>query len=235
MSDHAALATWIQPQHLDGDSLRSYHKEFSQLPARAVVLQNFLVDRTADRLARFLAEEASFRREYGLYSAEGEISQETWQAAPEKDRFFRLSRLASIPDQFRLSPNTLAYLRFRQTFQRPEYKAFFEDLCGFPLGASDDFGVHCMTVGDFLRPHSDNNRNRRIALVIYLSPNWQPIFGGALRIVDGHGAVTVVEPVYNSMVVFDVLADTEHFVEPIAPSAGDNQRLTIGGWYHQPD
>ena len=37
------------------------------------------------------------------------------------------------------------------------------------------------------------------------------------------------------MVVFDVLAETEHRVTPVEPAAGDRARLTIGGWYHRPD
>jgi Rps23 Pro-64 3,4-dihydroxylase Tpa1-like proline 4-hydroxylase len=89
-----------------------------------------------------------------------------------------------------------------------------------------------MKAGDFLKPHNDDNRNRSLALVIYLSADWAPHFGGALNVVDGEGRTTKIEAEYNSMVVFDVAADTRHFVDPIPQ---DNfARVTIGGWYHKP-
>ena len=74
---------------------------------------------------------------------------------------------------------------------------------------SDDFGSHSMTAGDFLKQHDDNNRNRRLALVLYLSPDWKPEYGGSLKIADpaGDGESTVAAN-YNSLVAFDTLAGT---------------------------
>ena len=92
-----------------------------------------------------------------------------------------------------------------------------------------------MKSGDCLNPHNDDNRNRRLALVIYLSVDWESGFGGALNVIDSQGRRTKIEAEYNSMVVFDVAAGTTHLVAPISPKAGDSARLTIGGWYHKPD
>jgi Rps23 Pro-64 3,4-dihydroxylase Tpa1-like proline 4-hydroxylase len=235
MIDGSALGGWIKPQHFEADALERYRNEFQSHPAKVIVLEDFLVEKMADRLTKFLTSEARFSKEHGIYSEEGAVTEERWRAAEEQDRFFRLGKLSATPPEFQMSPNTLTYLKFRQTFQRPEFKEFFEELTGLSLGASDDFGVHSMTTGDFLRPHSDDNRNRRVALVIYLSPRWEPDFGGALNVLDRDGNVTVVQPGYNSMVVFDVLAETTHLVEPVTPAAGDHARLTIGGWYHRPN
>lgn len=232
--DAQALSSWIQPPHLEPERLASYRDAFQQHPARVIVLEDFLADGVLDKLTKFLLTEARFRREYGLASVDGAVDEDRWVAAPEEDRFFRMNRLAEIPPELQFSPNALAYLRFRQTFQRDEYRHFFEELCGLELSASDDFGVHRMESGDYLRAHSDDNRNRRVALVIYLTPGWRAEYGGSLHITDSAGRETVVHPVYNSMVVFDVLAETEHFVEAVRPDAGDNARLTIGGWYHRP-
>ena len=229
------LSTWIQPQHLQEDVLFSYRKSFEEHPARFVVLKQFLTDPMAERLAKFLKDEAEFRSEYGLYSVEDEaVSEEKWQVATDEDRFFRLSKITGAPPQYRLSPNMLTYLQFRRAFQTEGFKSFFEELSGMELGWSDDFGSHSMKAGDFLRAHNDDNRNRRIALVIYLTPGWEPAFGGTLNIVDAQGRASKVEAEYNSMVVFDVAAGTTHFVEPIDPAAADRTRLTIGGWYHKP-
>ena len=57
-----------------------------------------------------------------------------------------------------MSSNALTYLKLRETFQQPAFESFFEDSTGMSLGASDDFGVHSMRVGDYLRPHADDNK-----------------------------------------------------------------------------
>ncbi len=235
MIDRQRLASWIQPQHLDDQALEMYKNAFTSHAARLVVIQDFLVPPVADRLSRFLANEADFRPEYGLYSIEGAVKEEEWLLADDKDRFFRLGKLVGTPPQFQTSPNALTYLQFRMAFQRPEFKAFFEAIADMPLGWSDDFGAHSMTRGDFLRPHSDDNRSRQLALVIYLTPGWKPEFGGLLRVVHKDGGFTDVEPEYNSIIAFDVLAAPAHLVSPVqSDDAGPKQRLSIGGWYHEP-
>jgi 2OG-Fe(II) oxygenase superfamily len=234
MVNRTALETWIKPQHLEENALQKYREEFWAHPSRVILLEDFLSDNIANKLHTFLSREAQFATEYGLYSVEGAADEAQWLEADEEDRFFRLGKLAATPPEFRLSPNTLTYLKFRQTFQRPEFTEFFETLTGISLGSSDDFGVHSMGTGDFLRAHSDDNKNRRIALVIYLSPDWERSYGGNLQLFDKDGALTEIVPSYNSMVVFDVLAETTHLVTPVEPAAGNLTRLTIGGWYHQP-
>ena len=231
--DASWLQTWIQPEHLDTGTLAHYREDFVSHPARLVFIENFLAPQVAERLSRFLEREAEFRAEYGLYSVEDAVKEEDWIAAAEADRFFRLRKLMSTPSRFQMSPNALTYLQFRKAFQRAEFKAFFETISDLSLGWSDDFGAHSMIEGDFLRAHSDDNRNRRLAIVIYLSQGWRREFGGMLHVIDRDGRVTEIEPVYNSMVAFDVLAAPAHLVLPIMSAAGDKPRLTIGGWYHK--
>jgi hypothetical protein len=234
MLDRERLAPWIQPQHLEDEALETCRRAFTGHPARMVVVREFLVPQVAERLGTFLANEAEFRSEYGLYSIEGAVGEAEWQRADDADRLFRLGRLVGTPPEFRTSPNALTYLQFRMTFQRPEFKAFFESISGMPLGPSDDFGSHRMAAGDLLRPHSDDNRDRQLALVIYLTPGWRPEYGGLLRVTDAAGGVTDVEPEYNSMVAFDVLTAPAHEVSAVRPPRdGPNARFTIGGWYHK--
>lgn len=76
--------------------------------------------------------------------------------------------------------------------------------------------------------------DRRLALVLYLSPDWKPEYGGNLKILDPDGNESTVEAKYNSLVAFDTLAGTTHCVVPVAEAAGTRKRLTIGGWYHTP-
>jgi Rps23 Pro-64 3,4-dihydroxylase Tpa1-like proline 4-hydroxylase len=232
--DRLKLAAWIQPQHLEESALEQYQQAFTSHPAHLVVIKDFLKPEIAERLSRFLSSEAEFRSEHGLYSVEGAVKEEDWLRADEQDRLFKLGKLVGTPPQFQTSPNAMTYLRFRMTFQRPELKSFFEAISGMPLGASDDFGAHSMTSEDLLRPHSDDNRNRQIALVIYLSPGWKPEYGGQLRVTHLDGQDTIVEAEYNSMIAFNVLTHSAHVVEPVTRNGdGGKRRLTIGGWYHR--
>jgi hypothetical protein len=232
--DRQKLGAWIQPQHLEDAALAEYEKSFVSHPARLVVIKNFLQPAVAERLSRFLSSEAEFKDEYGLYSIEGAVKEEDWRRAAEDDRLFKLGKLVGTPPQFQTSPNAMTYLQFRMTFQRPELKGFFEAISGMPLGASNDFGAHSMTQDDLLRPHSDDNRNRQLALVIYLSPGWKPEYGGQLRVTHLDGKETMVEAEYNSMIAFNVLTHSAHVVEPVRSNdGGTKRRLTIGGWYHR--
>jgi hypothetical protein len=226
------LAAWIQPQHLDSRALERYRACFESHPARLVSLENFLQPDVADRLSRFLAGEAEYATEYGLYSADGAVAEDVWQAADAEDRFFRLSKLTGTRGH-QMSRNALTYVQFRQAFQRPEFRAFFEALSGLPLAWSDDFGSHAMRQGDFLRAHSDDNKNRQLALVIYLSPGWEARLGGVLHVVDKDGSDTPIVPHFNRLVAFDVLTDSQHFVTAVSTDAGSSPRLSIGGWYQR--
>jgi 2OG-Fe(II) oxygenase superfamily len=235
MLDSTALASWIKPQHLEDSTLGAYRESFNAHPSRMTVLEDFLLDDVAEKLSLFLRTEGEFRPEYGLYSVEDDpVDEATWSSAPDDDRFFRYGKLVGTPPEFLVSPNALSYLQFRHAFGTEPFKAFFEHLSGLELSSKDDFGAHLMGPGDFLRPHSDDNRDRRLAIVIYLTPGWQPEQGGALHVVKEGAEETIVPAAYNSIVVFDVLADTLHYVEPIAATS-DAARATIGGWYHKPN
>jgi len=87
--------------------------------------------------------EAEFQTVYGLYSAGPKWpSEETWLRAEESDRFFRFSKLVGVSPKYRLSSNTLSYLRFRSAFDDGGLRLSFERLSGLRLGSSDSFGCH---------------------------------------------------------------------------------------------
>lgn len=234
--DKSALASLVPAEHLEPSALESQRAKFQSNPASFIVFEDFLHPALAEHLSEFLRHEANFEMEFGLYSAEEhKVDESQWLAAPEDDRFFRYGRLVGTSPQFQFSPNSLAYLQFRKAFQTDEnLRSFFQETTGLELARSEDFGSHSMGAGDFLKEHDDNNRNRRLALVLYLSPDWTVDLGGSLHIVDSGGRESIVAPGYNSLVAFDTLAGTVHFVEPIGDSAGDQRRVTIGGWYHTP-
>ena len=231
----SALTSLVGQNHLTEEAIRSYRSSFESTPARYVVLEDFLQPSLAERLSAFLESEADYATEYGLYGIDEGVDEQRWNAAGEDERFFRFSKLVGIDPKYALSDNALAYLRFRSTFQRDaDLRAYFESVTGMRLAQSDDFGSHCMKSGDFLKSHDDDNKDRVLALVLYLSPDWQAEYGGTLRIVKPDGEELTVEARYNSLVAFDTRAGTTHYVVPIGERAGARKRLTIGGWYHAP-
>jgi hypothetical protein len=234
MVDTEALAAWIQPQHLTADALESYRRTMAEHPARMVVLHDVLTEGAATRLAAFLADDAIYEVEHGLYSQHDGADADSWEAAPVEDRFFRFGKLAGQRPEAMLSDNMLTYLQWRSFVTEGPFRGLFESLTGMPLGLSDDFGCHRFRVGDFLLAHDDANRNRRVALVMYLTPPWRPEFGGALSMTAADGSVDRVEASFNTMVVFDTLAGSSHHIERIEDAAGDEARHTFGGWFPNP-
>lgn len=227
----AALTPWIDARHLDDDVLRGYREAFAADPARMQVLEGFLRPEVAERLAAFMASEADFSPEWGLYSAEGGVDEATWEAAPEEDRFFRFGKLRGIRPEAALSDNALTYMRFRSFVTEPAFRELFEAITGLELGPSDDFGLHAFHAGDFLLDHDDANKDRRVALVMYLTPGWRPEFGGALLMRDAGGGERRFHAAFNSLAVFDTTAGSTHLVERVEEAAGDLARRTFGGWF----
>jgi 2-oxoglutarate-Fe(II)-dependent oxygenase superfamily protein len=231
MLDTDALAAWIQPHHLTQDSLARSRDAMASHPSRMVVLHDLLTEPVASRIAAFLADQALYTVERGLYSRHEGVDAEAWEAAPADDRFFRFGKLTGQRPEAMLSDTMLTYLQWRTFVTEPAFRGFFEALTGMSLGPSDDFGCHEFRVGDFLLAHDDANRNRRVALVLYLTPAWRPEFGGALSMTAADGSVDRVEASFNTMVVFDTLAGSSHHIERIEAAAGDQARRTFGGWF----
>lgn len=234
MFDARALSQWIQPHHLSDEAVAGYRTTLEAHPAKMVVIHDFLTDEAAGHLADFLAREAVFEVEHGLYAVEGSVPEARWEAASEEDRFFRFGKLTGQRPEAMLSDNMLAYLQWRGSVTEQPFHDFCQDVAGMPLGASDDFGCHEFNVGDFLLAHDDANRDRRLALVMYLTPGWTSVFGGALHMTAADGIVDVTQADYNSIVFFDTLAGSSHRVATIEPAAGDLARRTFGGWFPNP-
>jgi hypothetical protein len=233
MPDLTALASWVQAHHWQGHALQAYRQALASHPARLLVLRRFLLDGVADRLNRFLAGEVEFQTVYGLYSAkDGYVTADEWLQAETDDHLLKFGELSGPRPGFQLSPNLLTYLRFRKAFCDPAFTAFFQEISGQSLGSST-FSAHAMKVGDFIHEHDDAVQNRRLAYVLYMSSRWQPRFGGALRMIALDGQVFDIEAEYNSLVIFDVTAETRHYVAPIAVEAGETIRVSLGGWFRE--
>ena len=231
MLETAALSPWIGPQHLEEDALAGYRADMAKHPARMIVLHDVLVPQAADRLAAFLERGATFSVEHGLYSTEAPVDAAAWERAPAPDRFFRFGKLSGQRPEAMLSDEMLTYLQWRTFVTEAPFRRFIEAVSGLALGPSDDFGCHEFNVGDFLLAHDDANRGRRLALVLYLTPGWEPSYGGALSMTAADGTTERTEATFNSMAVFDTTAGSAHHVERIEEAPAGTARRTFGGWF----
>ena len=227
--DTAWLSGWIQPHHLQTAAIAAHRAAFAAHPAAVVVIPSFLRTECAAALSAFLANEAEFRREFGLHSQRHPVAEADWRAAPPGDRFYQMGVMSGVRPDFRLSPNLWTHLRFLRAIEDERFIAFMEHLTGFAL-ARPRITVHAMAEDDFLLSHTDEIDDRRLGLVMYLSQGWRPDFGGVLKLYDGANSSWDFVPEYNSLALFDVTRQVEHEVTAIQPAAGLAARLTISGW-----
>lgn len=231
MIDEAWLGTWFEPRHVDAAGVARLRGEFERHPARLVVLSNALRDPVAARLEAFLEHDVRWERRRQLERDRGsgrETGPQAWDEAPEEERFFRYD-VGEMP-KGPLNPRIAEALRFTLALRDPRMLAYFGAITGVrPVPGTVTF--HAMSSGDFLRPHDDDSRGRRLAFIAYLTSGWRPEYGGSLVVRDREGRRTEIEPTAASLVVFDVTAHEAHWVEPVRPEAGPLRRLSIGGWF----
>jgi hypothetical protein len=231
VTDHAGLEGWVQPQHLEAGAVRSLHSRFTGHPARLLRVSDFLRPEIAARIGDFLCRQAEFERTQGLLARNGPASREEWEATPDAGRLFTFERLVGPRPEARLSPGFIQFARLRKALEAAACLEYFGQLTGLTLEALSGFTVQSLGPGDYLRPHQDAFAQRKLAFILYLNSRWEPGFGGALRVVDHAGAEHVLEVEYNSLVLFDVHTHEHHEILPIHPAAGDERRITVGGWY----
>jgi 2OG-Fe(II) oxygenase superfamily len=100
-------------------------------------------------------------------------------------------------------------------FASERFVAFLGELTGFEGLRADDVmdggGLHRSVRGGFLNVHSDFTAHhskptwrRRINLLLYLNPTWDPAWGGQLQLwsKDMQRAVTAVAPEGNRLLIF---------------------------------
>lgn len=76
-----------------------------------------------------------------------------------------------------------------------------------------------------LAPHTDNQKGRDLAMIIYLSKGWKPEYSGELNLINPDGVgFAKVEPVFNRAAFFPLGPKSWHSVSPIK---GDWVRTTL--------
>lgn len=232
MLDTPWLGRWFSAPHLAPGAISAWRDAFAAHPARVIHLPGALTPPLADAVAGFLHDEAEFTTGHGLLTRYGFVPEHEFHAAPEAERFFRYGAVARVAGPAARTPRFRAFAELLAALADPRTRALFAALTGRELGGFTA-SARRMAAGDFLVPHADDVGGRELSFVIYLSPGWAPAWGGELRLDAGDGSFPhVVEPRFNSMVVFD--ARTWHVIAPFRPGLGANARATIGGWFTAP-
>ena len=143
----------------------------------------------------------------------------------------------------KLPPATLGLIDFCST---PEFLGFLEQLTSIDALIPDPYlfggGIHSTINQGFLKMHADFNWHnklqlyRRLNVLIYLNPNWDPAWGGDLRLArsldQGLRVEQAIFPEFNTMVVFNTTDSSFHgHPDPMQLPAG-MARNSIALYYY---
>ncbi len=120
----------------------------------------------------------------------------------------------------------------------PAFVHWLSQLTGIPELLSDDMleggGLHQSGAGGFLNVHTDFSNHhyhrhwrRQVNLILYLSPNWQQQWGGALELWDREmrRCVVKVPPLFNEALIFRTDDISYHgFPDPLRCPEGESRK-----------
>lgn len=125
-----------------------------------------------------------------------------------------------------------------QQFNSEPFVAWLSKLTGIPNLKADEMleggGLHQSKPGGFLNIHADflahphkPKWHRRVNVLLYLNPNWESSYGGALQLwsKDMKTCEAAVEPLFNRLVVFSTTKTSWHgFPDPITCPEGETRK-----------
>lgn len=130
----------------------------------------------------------------------------------------------------------------------PEFVSWLSKVTGIPGLLADDSleggGLHQSGPGGFLNVHTDfrthhyhKNWRRRVNLILYLNPDWNERWGGAIELWDRdvRECVAKVPPLLNDVLIFETNEISYHgFPEPLSCPEGQS-RKSLALYYYTID
>ena len=166
------------------------------------------------------------------------------EAAPWQEFDNKTELKLALADTSRMGPVTRNLLA---EFNGQAFVEFLESVTGIDGLVPDPHyaggGLHQIRAGGFLKVHADFNWNARLRLyrrlnaLLYLNRDWDSSYGGALELWDRemNGAVRVVPPVFNRMVLFATNDDAFHgHPEPLT-CPPERARRSLALYYYSND
>jgi len=122
-----------------------------------------------------------------------------------------------------------------KVFASSSTKAWVTRLSGRSCPGPVQFSASWYLPGDYSLPHNDiaesgENSNRQVAFVWHLAKDWRSEWGGALF---WCARAYYLPPVFNTLLLFNVGTESNHFVTHVSPYA-QGKRLAINGWWTGP-
>ena len=207
-----------------------------------VHIPNILTEQSAARVHRCLEQET----DYVLLAKNGPEDGHTWRVATltqqqhgalmaqaytaARDAFHFLYDAHAMSNDGEPYPDPSHYLSAVTAFlNSPPMLDFIRRVTAKPVAYASAQATRYRP-GQFLNQHDDGNgRNRQVAYVLNLTPQWRADWGGALLFSDRPGHISEgYLPAYNALNLFSV--PQEHMVGFVAPFAGA-ARYSITGWF----
>jgi len=127
----------------------------------------------------------------------------------------------------------------------PAFVHWLSELTGIPNLLSDDMleggGLHQCGAGGFLNVHTDfsnhhyhKNWRRQVNLILYLNPDWEEQWGGALELWDREmrRCVVKIPPLFNDALIFRTDEISYHgFPDPVR-CPRDESRKSLALYYY---
>ena len=229
------LADFVDSQHLSPDAVSTYNDAFFCHEMRLLQIDNFLRPDIVQKVSKCLLRgEVEWEQIYGLkHRKPHSVNKETFLEVDDAERFFTFKRCVGVTPEHSDSENAYAYDALCNAFVGQAMCDWVSEVTRVAIHReATEVTTHAYADSDYLRTHSDTDGNRRLAFIVYLTPNWTAEKGGALHMIGHDLAEIPIQATFNRFVMFDVMAHKAHFIAPIT-TAQDTPRVTIGGWFHQ--
>jgi hypothetical protein len=112
-------------------------------------------------------------------------------------------------------------------FDSPETKELISRLTNRDCAGDVALAANLYLPGDYALPHSDSTGTRSVTFIWYLTTDWDPLWGGQLHWCPSW---RIVQPSFNSLILFNVSEETRHYVAHVRPTAR-GRRYTLNGWW----
>lgn len=200
-------------------------------PSRLVQIGSFLSASVVDTISGLLSKRVEFGSVYGLHETPGHIvERDEWLKSEGENRFFHYEMMTGIAGAA-VGKDTLTFLKLRQFLSSDAFCEFGRQVTDEDIASVTEARIHRLRQGHYLRPHNDRSGTRKIAYILYLGRGWQSQFGGQLTLVGKDGSQHQYEPIYNSLLLFDVTQNKEHHIEELTSQSKGFSRDTMSGWF----
>lgn len=233
------LENWIDRSHLSPESQAAHAASFSASPHASIAIDDFLQPEKLAALRRVFSTEGRFEvRHYLKGSAvrpgeKGEVpvAAEVWSAASDTDRASVEYTFVDAQPDFRVGLGIVTQCKFRELMGSPEFMDYLGAVTGIRPETLTGMMTRMVAAGQYIRPHSDFRPTRDLCGVFYLSPGWEPAFGGRFRHSGARSDDTAVEPLANRLLLFRPVTGKKHDVEAMTAAGSHWRRWAYTLWF----